>query len=100
MQKENGEVDVTGKPIMSGDMYFMRATDGNGKPNIKMYYEKGRMHIRGIEKGMGAVPASWNYKGNDETVVTDQDKSSLHLLASKGINIPEDKFCMKMQYMP
>jgi hypothetical protein len=100
LQKENGEVDVTGKPIMSGDMYFMRATDGNGKPNIKMYYEKGRMHIRGIEKGMGAVPASWNYKGNDETVVTDQDKSSLHLLASKGINIPEDKYCMKMQYMP
>lgn len=96
MQKRNGDVDFAGYPFISGDMYFMKATDGNGKPNIKMYYEKGRSHIRGVEKGMAQIPKSWNYKGNEETVVTDQDKSSIHYMASKGINIPETKHIMKL----
>lgn len=88
---------VSGKPTTSYDMYFLDASTYDGQRNIRMVTQKGRSMIRGVLKGMSPVPDHFKWKGND-ILATDQDKSSLHLLFAKGIQIFRNTHCFKLAY--
>ncbi len=86
----------TGKPLTSHSGIFVDQSTYDGIKNVQMVSQKGRSLIRGIEKGMSPVPDSWG--GNATTIVsTEQDKSSLHLFATKGININRDNHCFLLE---
>lgn len=87
---------VSGKPLTSHTGVFVDQSTYDGIKNVQMFTQKGRSLIRGIEKGMSPVPDSWG--GNNSTLVsTGQDKSTLHLFSSKGININRDNHCFLLE---
>ncbi len=87
---------VSGKPLTSHTGIFVDQSTYDGIKNVQMVTQKGRSLIRGIEKGMTPVPESWG--GNATTMVAgEQDKSSMHLLSSKGININRDNHCFLLE---
>ncbi len=87
---------ITGKPLTSHTGIFVDQSTYDGIKNVQMMTQKGRSLIRGIEKGMSPVPESWG--GNNTTIVSsEQDKSSMHLLSSKGININRDNHCFLLE---
>jgi hypothetical protein len=85
---------VTGKPLESYRMCFLDMSSYDGEPNIKMVSQRGRSMIRGVVKGMSPVPINWG--GNNISVASEQDKSSIHYLASKGICIRRNTHCFEL----
>lgn len=88
---------ITGLPMTSYDMYFVDQSMYEGEKNLIMVTQKGRSFIEGVEKGMAAIytmngmPApSNNY------VSTEQDKSSVHYMAAKGVCIRRNTHCFKL----
>lgn len=88
---------VTGLPLTSYEMVFIDQTTYDGQKNLVMVSQKGRAFIEGIEKGMAAIftlngmPApSNNY------VSTEQDKSSVHYMAVKGVCIRRNTHCFRL----
>lgn len=86
---------LTGKPIISYDMYFLDQSIYDGEPNVKMIAQKGRSMIRGIVKGM--APANPNdFSGNNNQISTEKDENSVHFLSAKGICIRRNNHCFKL----
>lgn len=91
---------ITGLPMTSYDMYFLDHSTYEGMKNIQMVHEKGRSMIRGMEQGMALVKGSHygDYEGNASnlTLSTDQDRSSMHLMKTLGVNIRRNTHCFKL----
>ena len=88
---------VTNLPLTSYELVFVDQSTYDGERNVVMVTQKGRSFIEGIEKGMAAIytmngmPApSNNY------VSTEQDKSSVHYMATKGILIRRNTHCFRL----
>ncbi len=94
------EHPITGKPLSSYEMYFLDMSQYDGKNNIQMVHEKGRMMIRGVEQGMSLLKGSnyGDYKGNDISLnlATEQDRSSVHYLKTLGISMYRNTHCFKL----
>lgn len=92
---------ITGKPLSSYEMYFIDMTTYDGVKNVRMVHEKGRSLIRGVEQGMSLVKGSsyGDYKGNSKDLIlaTDQDRSSIHMMKTLGINIGRNTHCFKLE---
>lgn len=87
---------ISGKPLTSHSGIFVDQSTYDGVKNVQMFTQRGRSLIRGVEKGMTPVPDSWG--GNASPLVsTEQDQSSLHLMASKGVNINRDNHCFVLE---
>lgn len=86
----------TGYPLSSHTGIFIDQSTYDGVKNVQMINQKGRALLRGIEKGMSPIPASWG--GNASPYVsTGQDKATLHLFKSSGININRDNHCFLLE---
>lgn len=85
---------VTGKPMTSYEMYFVDQSQYEGLPNLQMVTQRGRGMIRGIVAGMAPNPYEWT--GNNQQIATDEDKFSVHFLATKGICIRRNTHCFKL----
>lgn len=87
---------VSGKPLVSHTGIFVDQSTYDGIRNVQMVTQKGQSLIRRVELGMTPVPESWG--GNNSPIVsTEQDKSSLHLKSSKGVNINRDNHCFLLE---
>ncbi len=89
---------ISGKPVTSYDMYYIDQSTYDGVRNIQMVTQKGRGMIRGILKGMTPIPDHFKWSGNAETIATEKDESSLHLMMAKGININRNTHCFKLEF--
>lgn len=97
LDRANGRLHPrTGYPMSSHQGIFVDQSMYDGERNVKMYAQKGREYIRGIEKGMTPLPDSWGGNAND-IVSTGLDKASLHIFASKGANIKNERHCFLLQ---
>jgi len=86
---------VTGKPLESYRMIFLDQSMYDGEPNVQMVAQKGRSMITGILRGMAATP--FDFGGNNErNIATEQDKSSVHFLSSKGVCIRRNTHCFEL----
>jgi hypothetical protein len=66
----------------------------DGVPNVQMAIERGRGMRTGLLQGMN-TPI--DFAGNDkEYIATEQDASSVHFLASKGICIRRNTHCFRL----
>ena len=87
----------TGLPLCSHAFYGIDTTNYDGESNIRMIRQKGRSMIQGVEQGMSKLPGI-NYQGNDlKYLATDKDRSSLHYLGTKGININNNTNCFALE---
>ena len=90
----------TGLPLTGYEFYFLDQSRYDGVPNVKYIYEKGRMEIRGLEQGMSLVKGqsfgSYNGNGKYLNLSTEQDATSIHFLATCGIQIFRDTHCFKL----
>lgn len=97
----------TGLPATSYEMYFVDQSTYDGVPNVRMVTEKGRSLVRGVEQGMAeykgmSMSEFAGYKGNSKVLnlATDQDKTSMHYLATKGIQINRNNHCFRLSLDP
>lgn len=86
----------TGYPLSSHSGIFVDQSTYDGVKNVQMITQKGRSMIRRVEPGISPIPSSWG-GNNQQFVATGQDKSTLHLFASKGININRDNHCFLLE---
>lgn len=90
----------TGLPLTSYEFYFLDQSRYDGVPNVQYVYEKGRMEIRGLEQGMSLVKGQnyGSYGGNKNylNLATEQDATSIHFMATCGIQIFRDTHCFKL----
>ncbi len=90
----------TGLPATSYEMYFVDQTTYDGVPNLRMVTQKGRSLIRGMEQGMSLYKGNNfnSYKGNSDVLnlSTGQDKTSVHFLSTKGIQLNRNQHCFKL----
>jgi len=88
---------ITGLPLTSYEMVFIDQTTYDGEKNLVMISQKGRSFIEGIEKGMAAI---YTLNGmaapNNNYVSTEQDKSSVHYMAVKGVCIRRNTHCFRL----
>lgn len=84
---------VSGLPLTSYEMYFLDQSVYDGEQNIKMVSQKGRSMIRKCVAGMSEP--NMDFTGNNY-IATEQDKSSVHFLAAKGICIRRANHCFKL----
>lgn len=89
---------VSGRPITSYDMYYIDQSTYDGVRNVQMVTQKGRGMIRGILKGMAPVPDHFKWNGNSNSIATERDESSLHLMMAKGIKINRNTHCFKLEF--
>jgi hypothetical protein len=88
---------ITNLPLSSYDMYFVDQSMYEGEQNVVMVTQKGRAFIEGIEKGMAAIYTMNGMAGNNNNFVsTEQDKSSVHYMAAKGVLIRRNTHCFKL----
>lgn len=85
---------VTGLPLTSYEMYFVDQSMYDGEQNVRMVTQKGRSMVRRCVAGM-SEPAM-DFTGNNQYIATEQDKSSVHFLAAKGICIRRANHCFKL----
>jgi hypothetical protein len=85
---------VTGRPMSSYEMYFVDQSMYDGEQNVRMVTQKGRSMIRKCVAGMSEPGMDFN--GNNQYIATEQDKSSVHFLAAKGICIRRANHCFKL----
>ena len=85
----------TGLPITSYDMFFVDMSTYGGERNVRMVSQKGRSLVRGILKGMAPAPDHFKWTGN-EVIATDQDRTELHILMTRGICIKKNTHCFKL----
>lgn len=76
---------ITGLPMTSYDMYFVDLSTYDGARNLQMYHEKGRSMITGLHQGMAALPPQLTGNSLNLNLATEQDISSVHFMATKGI---------------
>lgn len=86
-------------PMTSYNMYFVDQTTYDGVPNVRMVTQKGRGMIRGIEQGMTLIKGRdfGDYSGNTVALSTSQDKTSIHYLCAKGVNINRNSHCFHLE---
>ena len=95
---------LTGLPLSSYEMYFIDMSTYDGVPNVRMVHQNGRLEIRGIEQGMTFIKGQnyGDYSGNGSfkapylNLATQQDKTSLHFLSTKGVEIMRNTHCFKL----
>jgi len=91
---------TSGLPMSSYEAYFVDQSIYDGQPNLQMVHEKGRMQIRGLHQGMSLVKGSnyGDYKGNSNylNLATPQDQSSVHYMATCGIQMLRDTHSFKL----
>ncbi|MFK5949427.1 MAG: hypothetical protein QM500_11745, partial [Methylococcales bacterium] len=85
---------ATHKPLESYRMVFLDQSTYDGEPNVRMVSQKGRSHITGLMKGMAPTP--YDFAGNN-LISTDQDKSSVHYLCSKGFCVRRNTHCFQLE---
>lgn len=85
---------ITGLPLSSYEMYFVDQSMYDGEQNVRMVTERGRSMIRKAVLGMSEPGMDFN--GNNQYIATEQDKSSVHFLCSKGICIRRANHCFKL----
>lgn len=90
----------SGLPLTTYEYYFLDQTRYDGIPNIQYIYEKNRMEIRGLEQGMSLIKGQSyrDYQGNGNflKLATEQDASSIHFLATCGIQMLRDTHSFKL----
>jgi hypothetical protein len=89
---------ITGKPITSHEGHFIDTSTYDGEKNIQMVAQKGRSLITGVLKGMAPTP--WDFAGNssgNESLATEQDQSSFHMLKTTGIAIKRNTHCFSLR---
>jgi len=89
----------SGKRITSHSCYFIDQSTYDGELNLKMIYQKDRSMRTGIELGMADIKGA-DYNGNNKTmrqVSTGKDRSSIHFLATQGINIRRNTHCLALR---
>jgi hypothetical protein len=95
---------INGRPLSSYEMYFVDMSTYDGQPNVRMVHQNGRLEIRGIEQGMTLLKGSsyGDYKGNYSmqspylNLANQQDKTSLHFLGTKGIEMMRNTHSFKL----
>lgn len=86
---------VSGKSMESYRMVFLDQSIYDGEANVQMVAQKGRGMLTGILQGMAKTP--YDFKGNNEmNIATEQDKSSIHFLSSKGVCIRRNTHCFEL----
>lgn len=85
---------ISGLPMSSYEMYFLDQSTYEGEQNIKMVTQKGRSMIRKAVLGMSEP--GMDFTGNSQYIATEQDKSSVHFMAAKGICIRRANHCFKL----
>lgn len=92
---------ISGRPLSSYEMYFIDQSTYQGKRNMQMVAQKGRMEIRGLEQGMSLVRnggsfSDYNGNGKYVNLATEQDATSIHFLSTKGICMYRNTHCFKL----
>ncbi len=86
---------LTGRPLTSSEAYLLDMSVYDGENNIQMVSEKGRSMVTGVLQGMNDTP--YNLQSNNvRNLATEQDASSVHFLASKGVCIRRSTHCVKL----
>jgi len=86
---------VTGKSMESYRMVFLDQSMYDGEANVQMVSQKGRAMVTGVLQGMAKAPI--DFAGNNQrNIATEQDKSSVHFLSSKGICIRRNTHCFEL----
>lgn len=91
---------ISGRPLSSYEMYFVDMSKYDGVPNLQLVYEKGRMEVRGVRQGMTVVPGTtygdFNGMKGFIPLATEQDETSVHYMASCGIQMLRNTHSFKL----
>jgi hypothetical protein len=82
----------SGRPLESYRMTFVDVTKYDNQNNLVMVTQRGRGQVTGVLKGMNTTP--YDFAGNNNmNIASEQDKSSIHFLATKGICLRRATHC-------
>lgn len=97
----SGVHPVTGRPLSSYEGYFVDHSTYDGVPNVQLVYEQGRMEVRGVRQGMTVVPGSsyGDFQGMSGflNLATEVDETSIHYMASCGIQMLRDTHSFRLE---